>query len=226
MPRQNRVTPQGELIATPARGMWLGNRGCLHNDAGAIVRPFQLKRWIYCLLSFKNRRRPLMTPGRYTELFFLDEATALAAGHRPCAECQRRRYSEYLDLWRRVHPHEAAYLRADTVDVALHAERIAEAGQQQTHVYRVDDLPDGVMLLDTGSRPVPQLLWRDKLYPWSPSGYGSPRPKTAAGAEVRALTPPRTVAVLARGFAVTVHPSIGSPAKSSGARLPEPERGS
>ena len=91
MPRQNRVTPFSTLIATPARGRWLGNRGCLHDDHGQVRRLYQNRRWIICLLDFKGVRRQLMQPGRWTELFILDEATALAAGHRPCAYCQRAR---------------------------------------------------------------------------------------------------------------------------------------
>ena len=94
MPLQNRVTPLGELIADPARGLVYGNRGCLHDATGRIRRTFAVKRWIACRLEFKGRRRsPLLQPGRYTELFFLDEATAFAAGHRPCAECRREDYN-------------------------------------------------------------------------------------------------------------------------------------
>ncbi|MCI0727480.1 MAG: hypothetical protein L0332_12265, partial [Chloroflexi bacterium] len=85
MPRQNRVTPFSDIIVTSARGDFMGNRGCLHNNREEIVRPYANRRWILCLTSFKNRRRPVMPPGRYTALFFLDEATALSAGHRPCA---------------------------------------------------------------------------------------------------------------------------------------------
>ena len=92
MPRQNRVTPFGELIAISERGTLMGNRGVLHDEAGTIRRVWQLKRWILCVLMFKDRNRVVMSPGRYTELFFLDEATGLAAGHRPCAECQRARF--------------------------------------------------------------------------------------------------------------------------------------
>lgn len=98
MPRQNRVTPFGEIIATPARGTLLGNRGCLHNREQRIVRPYQLQRWIICVLEFKGRHHGIMTPGQYTELFFLDEATALAAGHRPCAECLRPRFELFRTI--------------------------------------------------------------------------------------------------------------------------------
>src|ERR1700732_822885 len=104
MARQNRVTPAGDVIATPERGTFLGNRGVLHDDQGRIKRAWQLKRWIVCVLEFKGRRRAVMTPGRYTELFFLDEATALAAGHRPCAECRRERFNAFREAWLRGDP--------------------------------------------------------------------------------------------------------------------------
>ena len=95
VPKQNRVTPFGEIVAVPERGTLMGNRGVLHDDRGTIRRPWQLRRWILCVLEFKNRKRSVMSPGCYTELFFLDEATGLAAGHRPCAECQRPRFREF-----------------------------------------------------------------------------------------------------------------------------------
>ena len=104
----NRVTPLGELIATPERGLVYGNRGCLHDEGGEIRRFYATKRWIACRLSFRGRRRsPLMAPGRFTELFFLDEATALAAGHRPCAECRHARFIDFCHAWARAHPADA-----------------------------------------------------------------------------------------------------------------------
>src|SRR6516162_1328107 len=104
MPRQNRVTPFGELIETPERGTFMGNRGVLHDAAGHGRRAWQMKRWLVCVLDFRGRKRPVMTPGRYTELFFLDEATALAAGHRPCAECRHIRFIAFCNAWGRGHP--------------------------------------------------------------------------------------------------------------------------
>ena len=105
MPRQNRVTPLGELVATSERGLVYGNRGCLHDELGRIRRRYAGRRWIACRLEFRGRRRtPLLQPGRYTELFFLDDATALAAGHRPCAECRREDYDRFVALWRRPPP--------------------------------------------------------------------------------------------------------------------------
>ena len=99
MPRQNRVTPFGEIVAVPERGTMMGNRGRLHDDEGRIRRPWQVKRWLVCLLEFNGRHRQVMAPDRYTELFFLDEATALAAGHRPCFECRRKSYNAFVDAW-------------------------------------------------------------------------------------------------------------------------------
>src|SRR5262245_61405643 len=99
MPRQNRVTPFGEVVAVPERGTFMGNRGVLHDEGGRIRRAWLVKRWILCVLEFKGRHRAIMAPDRYTELFFLDEATGLAAGHRPCAECRRSRFLAFRDAW-------------------------------------------------------------------------------------------------------------------------------
>src|SRR3954447_5212073 len=122
MPRQNRVTPLGDIVAHPGRGLVFGNRGCLHDGSGRIRRTHRTRAWIACRLEFKDRRRELMRPGRFTELFFLDEATALAAGHRPCAECRRADYDALVALWRERHPTDAG---ADAIDTRLHAERLA-----------------------------------------------------------------------------------------------------
>src|ERR1700760_3735620 len=140
MPLRNRVTPFGELIATPERGLVYGNRGCLHDADGAIRRRSGGKRWIACRLRFRDRRRsPLMVPGRYTELFFLDEATALAAGHRPCAECRRADYERLTALWAELHPGQRG---ADAIDSQLHRERLDRRGDAA-----IDQLPDGVMVV-------------------------------------------------------------------------------
>src|SRR5262249_29835791 len=126
MPRQNRVTPLGEIIACPERGTMMGNRGVLHDGQGQIKRRWGLQRWIVCLLEFKGRHRSVMLPNRYTELFFLDEATGLAAGHRPCFECQRRRYNEFRAAWAMGNLHDQANgpLSAGEIDERLHADRL------------------------------------------------------------------------------------------------------
>ena len=166
MPRQNRVDPFGNLIADPARGTLFGNRGVLHADDGSIVRRHALRRWIYCRLEFKGRKRELLQPGRYTELFFLDEATALAAGHRPCAECMRGRFNEFRAAW------SANPTAATELDAALHAERLTPDGAQATWRSPLGDLPDGAMVaLDR----TPHLVRAGALRPWSFSGYGPRR---------------------------------------------------
>ena len=131
MPLQNRVTPLSELIADPARGLVYGNRGCLHDGAGRIRRRYNGRRWIACRLEFRGwHREPLMQPGRFTELFFLDEVTAFAAGHRPCALCRREDYDRFGALWLEVHPGQAG---ADAIDAQLHDERVAPGTRAQLH---------------------------------------------------------------------------------------------
>jgi hypothetical protein len=147
VPRQNRVTPFGDIIAAPERGTFLGNRGVLHDAEGRIRRTWQVKRWIVCVLDFRGRKRTVMTPGRYTELFFLDEAMALAAGHRPCAECRHARFLDFGHAWALVRPEGGAFPRptADEIDRRLHAERVAADRSKQSFVAALDDLPDGVL---------------------------------------------------------------------------------
>jgi hypothetical protein len=204
VPRQNRVTPFGELIATPARGTLMGNRGCLHNAEQRIRRAFVGKRWIICVLQFKGRRRPIMVPGRYTELFFLDEATALAAGHRPCVECQRARYLVFREHWIAARAAAAPAPSVDDIDTVLHAERLDATRGKRTYVERLSRLPGGVMVV--GGDGQPYLVHAGALRPWSPEGYGAPR-RLAAGAEVRVLTPCSLVDTIAHGYAVELHGS-------------------
>jgi hypothetical protein len=194
---RNRVTPLGELVATDARGLVYGNRGCLHDAAGEIVRPWQVKRWIACLLEFKGRRRgPLLQPGRYTELFFLDEATAFAAGHRPCAECRRADYVRFLEL--------VGAGGADEVDTRLHAERLDGRGRR-LHPVGADELPDGAFVLDEGR---PWLVLGREVLAWTPAGYGERRPRLRG--TTTAITPPTLLAVLRSGWeplVPLVHPT-------------------
>jgi hypothetical protein len=205
MPLQNRVTPLGELVADPARGLVYGNRGCLHDETGRIRRRYAGRRWIACRLEFRGRRRaPLLRPGRYTELFFLDEATAFAAGHRPCAECRREDYRRFVVLWRELHPADAG---ADAIDARLHAERVDPATRaQRRHEARLDDLPDGAFVLEDG---LPRLVLGRALLAWTPGGYAARVPRSRRGAAT-VLTPPSLVAVLHAGWEPAVpllHPS-------------------
>jgi hypothetical protein len=205
IPRQNRVTPLSELIATPARGLVYGNRGCLHDDAGRIRRRFNGRRWIACRLEFKDwQRTALLQPGRFTELFFLDEATAFAAGHRPCALCRREDYNRFLDSWRSLHPTQQD---ADAMDTQLHTERVEpDTRAQRHHEAEIDRLPDGTFVMH-GDHP--HLVLDDNLREWSPAGYTARVPRPAEGG-VRVITPPSLVAVLRAGWQSAlplVHPT-------------------
>ena len=204
MPRQNRVTPFGTIIATPARGTLMGNRGCLHDVTGRIRRPYQSKRWIICLLHFKQRQRTVMAPGQYTELFFLDEATALAAGHRPCAECQRERFTHFRSLWAAANPQLANGLTkppATLIDAILHEERL----QPEKATVAVDQLPTGSFVtLDDGDA---YLVYQNQLLRWRPFGYETvATPLSTQLAKL--LTPPSVVRTLAAGYEVDVHESV------------------
>jgi hypothetical protein len=205
MALQNRVTPLGDLIASPARGLVYGNRGCLHDESGRIRRRYATKRWIACRLEFKGwQRGPLLQPGLFTELFFLDEATAFAAGHRPCALCRREDYLRFSAIWRRLHPGQVG---ADMMDAQLHLERVdTETRDHRLHEARLGDLPDGAFVLgETG----PQLVLGRRLLEWTPAGYTAPR-RRDDGAHVQLITPPSLVAVLEtdwRGAVPLLHPT-------------------
>jgi hypothetical protein len=196
MPFQNRVTPLGELIATPERGLVYGNRGRLHDEHGVIRRQWQLKRWISCRLEFRGRHRAggPMAPNRYTGLFFLDDATALAAGHRPCAECRNADYRSFLAL--------TGASGADELDELLHAER----GRLQA--LELDGLPDGAFVLLDGR---PWVVLDSDLLRWTPGGYSARRPRSSSHVEV--VTPPTSLRVLAsgwRGDLPLIHPNRDS----------------
>jgi hypothetical protein len=193
MPFQNRVTPLGELIATPERGLVYGNRGRLHDERGVICRHWQVKRWISCRLEFRGRHRAggPMAPNRYTGLFFLDEATALAAGHRPCADCRNADYKSFLEL--------TGASSAGELDEMLHAER------GHLHESELDELPDGAFVLLDGE---PWLVLGSSLLRWAPGGYSKRRPRLSGRGEV--VTPPTGVHVLASGWKESlplIHPS-------------------
>ena len=204
MPRRNRVTPLGDLIAVPARGLVYGNRGCLHDDAGTIRRHHAGRRWIACRLRFRGwHRHPLLQPGRFTELFFLDDATAMAAGHRACALCRRADYDRLTAIWGDLHP---GPIGADEIDRHLHRERIGDGpSKRRTHTSPAADLPDGTFVLLEGD---PHVVRDTSLLRWTPSGYEAPRSRP--GGDVTVLTPPSLVGVLRTGWDPLVpflHPS-------------------
>ena len=187
MPLQNRVLPTGEIVADPARGMFTGNRGCLHGDQRQLGRArWQGRAWIICALHYKGWRRVVMTPRTWTELFFLDEAVALAAGHRPCALCRWPSYLAFQAAW--------GGLKAPEMDAALHAARL-DGRQQRRFVADLSGLPDGTFALHGGQ---PHLLRGEALYPYAPAGYGAPVPRFDGAVTV--LTPAPTVAVLRAGY--------------------------
>ena len=184
MPLRNRVNPYGEIEAVPERGTLMGNRGCLINAQRQLIRPFQLQRWISCVLEFKGRRHPIMTPGLWTELFFLDEATALAAGHRPCVECRRPAAHDFLKLWNQANGQNVT--RFPQLDAALHAERLS-----RNHPLT---LANGVLV---SSGDTPFLFLNGRFHPWTPAGYLSP---IDTPPNLRQLTPPSIARTLAAGY--------------------------
>jgi hypothetical protein len=205
MPLQNRVTPFSELVAHPARGLLYGNRGCLHDAAGRIRRRYGTRRWIACQLEYRGwQRGPKLQPGRFTELFFLDEVTAFAAGHRPCALCRRADYVRLGELWRDLHPGHAG---AGAIDLQLHGERVAPGSRtQRHHRAALDDLPDGAFVVRADE---PWLVLGSRLVRWTPAGYDRPRARPR-GETATVITPPSLVAVLRAGWAPIVpllHPS-------------------
>lgn len=215
MARQNRVTPRGDIVATAARGSYMGNRGCLHDEHGAIRRAYAARRWIICLLEFKGRRLSIMAPGRYTQLFFLDEVTALAAGHRPCAECQRTKFNLFRAHWAAANSEllDSAAPGVDAIDAVLHRERISDHHYQRDKLKRVysaqlDELPDGAFVV-LASSDTPYLVRGDALLPWSFAGYGRSIARPAIVAQV--LTPRSIVRALAHGYRADLHPTALQP---------------
>ena len=208
MPRRNRVTPLGDIVAHPARGLVFGNRGCLHDDDGRIRRRHAGRRWIACRLSFKDRRRELMAPGRYTELFFLDDATALAAGHRPCAECRREDYEALRRRRGRQGRRAGRARRRSTTGCTPSGS--PTPGRSASTTPRSTTLPDGAFVLRDDA---PWLVRGDELLRWTPAGYAGAvgRP---AGVRTVVVTPPSLVAVLERGWrpaaVALLHPSAGA----------------
>jgi hypothetical protein len=213
VPRQNRVTPEGELIAVPDRGMFWGNRGVLHDRSGRLVRYSSGRAWAICVLEFKGRRRSLWAPGRLTELFFLDEATGLAAGHRPCGECRYRDYQAFKRAWATAFPglsglsgFSGGVPGVTEIDSRLHADRLLRPGVRRSYSAPLSELPDGVMV-SVGRAPF--LVWGGGLLAWTPGGYRD-RCALEPGTAVTVITPRATVAVVAAGYRPVVHPSAGA----------------
>jgi len=200
MPLQNRVSPFGEIVAEPWRGGLMGNRGILHDAERRLGRSrWRHRAWIACALAFRGRRREPMTPGRYTELFFWDEAVSLAAGHRPCWECRRAEARRFREAW------DAAGLPGATaaeMDRELHAARVTRDRRQVTHEAELSELPDGVFLTWPAAPAAPLLKWDGTLWRWSGEGYAAAG--RAARGTVRVLTPAPAVAAIRAGYAPMV----------------------
>jgi hypothetical protein len=211
--RRNRVTPYGELIAVPDRGMFWGNRGVLVDGQGQLARYSRGRAWMICVLEYKGIRRRQWTPGRLTELYFLDEATALAAGHRPCGECRYREYQEFKRCWAAAHggplPRVAdidGQLQADRLLGAsgrgggpVRRDRFAGASVRRTYRAAVSELPDGtVVSVDAAAF----LVLGGRLVEWTAGGY---RGVLDLAGEVEVITPRATVATLAAGYRPLLH---------------------
>jgi hypothetical protein len=195
---QNRVDPFGNLIKTRARGTWMGNRGVLHDDKQQLLRPFKLKAWLTCRLEFKGRKRQIMAPHRWTELFFLDEATAFAAGHRPCFECRRSDFNKFKSLWIKGNPEYNFDEKTpiQKIDDVLHKERIDRDKSKITFEENTDNIPDGSFVLINNHA----FLVAEKLiFLWSPFGYykGIPLPATD---KLTVLTPKSVINTFRAGY--------------------------
>ncbi len=178
----------------------MGNRGVLHDDQRRIVRATQLKRWITCRLEFRGRRRVVMKPGSYTELFFLDEAAAFSAGHGPCAECRNADYKRFQGLWEKCF---GVRVRAGEIDEVLHGERLQGRAKRTSHAD-ISTLPDGTYISIDGTA---LIVWGQELAGWTDRGYTEPFPRPARG-EAEVLTPASIVAVFRAGYKPQVHPSL------------------
>ncbi|PWE30265.1 hypothetical protein C4N9_06115 [Pararhodobacter marinus] len=194
--RRNRVDPEGELHAVPQRLVWMGNRGCLHDSEGQIRRHHRGRRWITCVTAFRGRQRDPMPAGRYTALFFLDEATAYAAGHRPCAECRHADWQRFRALW----AESFGDSRADAIDAALHTARWDGTGRVLVPVDP-PQVPAGAMIRDAGG---PVLRTPTGWARWSFNGY---RPAPMPKGPVPLLTPAPLVRLMARGLPVQIDPT-------------------
>lgn len=194
MPRRNRMSPMGQLHSVKAKGLLMGNRGQLHNAEQQIVRSWKLQRWITCALEYQGIKRELMAPNSYTELFFLDEPTSYAAGHRPCGDCRKDRYKAFKAVWARTFPDQDQ--SAAGIDKVLHASRLNANNCQLTWQARLTELPEGTMVEQDGE---PILLWRGRQWRWSFDGY-SPLLQKIGNGMVSVLTPNPIVALFKNGL--------------------------
>lgn len=201
MTLQNRVQPDGQILAIPARGTMTGNRGILHGpDRTLATKRWSHKAWICCVLDWQGRKRDVMSGRNWTELFFLDEAVAIVAGHRPCGYCRRADYNRFLDAWQgafHIRP------RAPEMDAILHPARVRRDRTQVTHIAGITTLPRGVFLVHNDQ---PHLVDHHVLRPYTPDGYGASVPRPRCG-NVTVLTPAPMVRILDHGYCPALHPT-------------------
>ena len=199
MSLQNRVQPTGEIIATAERGTLMGNRGILHDDRQRLTgRRWQHPHWVTCVLRYKDWHRAVMQPRNYTELFFLDESTAMAAGHRPCGLCRRADFTRFKALFNAAN----GTATLAQIDRRMHRDRIAQPRGQRRYAARCDTLPDGAFVLHDNAA---HLVWQDHLLRYTPAGYTAPLPRPDS--TVTILTPAATVATFAQGYRPEPHPT-------------------
>ena len=201
MPLQNRVTPTGEIIATPERGLFIGNRGIIHDPATRTLlrKRWSTPAWLTCVCEFRGRRREVMATRSWTELFFLDEATAFAAGHRPCFYCRREDANRFRAAWQKGNG--ANDVLAPEIDAVLHRERLASGKKLHPLPMRLEELPDGAMV-QAGAGSF--LIVQGKGHRWSPAGYcKAEAPREGA----MLLTPPSTLRAFMAGYRPVLHPS-------------------
>ena len=202
MPLQNRVTPFGEIVADPHRGLFTGNRGIIHDPASKTLlkKRWSSPAWLTCVCEFRGRRRKVMGGRSWTELFFLDEATAFSAGHRPCFYCRRDDANRFRAAWEQGNG--LADVLAPEIDAVLHRERL-DRGRKRLHALpmRLDKLPDGTMV---SSGEASYLIAQGRALQWSPAGYRAP---SAPISDAMLLTPPSTVRAFSAGYRPVLHPS-------------------
>ena len=205
MPLQNRVTPLGDIVADPHRGLFTGNRGIIHDPATKTLlrKRWSNPAWLICVCEFRGRRRKVMGGRSWTELFFLDEATALAAGHRPCFYCRREDANRFRAAWEQGNG--VADVLAPEIDAVLHRERFASGKKLHPLPMALEKLPDGAMVQAGGDS---YLITKGKPLRWSFAGY---RKVGALSGETMLITPPSTVRALAAGFQPVLHPSADQP---------------
>jgi hypothetical protein len=208
LPLQNRVDPFGVIRAVPERGTMMGNRGGRIHDpeTKTLYRRYASRRWIACVCEFRGRHREVMGKS-YTELFFLDEVTAFAAGHRPCAECRRADFNRFMECWRQAFKISNKF-SVDAVDEVLHRERcVSGTLREEIDVLAVVDCPDGVIICAGKSA---FALRRGKALQWGFSGYGEPAPVSSLKGPLKLLTPPSIVKAFQSGYSPQWHSSAGA----------------